>query len=105
MVLFHQRAVAAFPEHALSARLRYGAPPLFLALPFAVAVSLERVFSGRGQAQFQAQRPGRKDAPARAVLDRLYSCVFHFFNHAGILFDALLSSAGFASGFGYGGWR
>ncbi len=45
VVLFHQRATAAVPEHALSARLRHRPAPLLLGVPSAVAVSLERVSS------------------------------------------------------------
>ena len=103
--LLHQRATAALPEPALSARLRHGPAPLLLAVPSAVAVSLERLFSGRRETSFQAGRPRRKDALAGALLDRLHPGVLHLFDHAGILFDALLSGARAAAGIGHGRGR
>ena len=44
-----------------------------------------------------------KHAPAGAVLDRLRPGLLHVFDHAGILFDALLSGAGAADRLGDGG--
>ena len=50
VVLLHQRAAAALPEPALSARLQHRAAALLLAVPPALAVSLERVLPGGVQA-------------------------------------------------------
>ena len=47
---------------------------------------------------FQAVDRAGQDAPAGALLDRLHPGVLHVFDHAGILFDALLSGAGAAAG-------
>ena len=46
-----------------------------------------------------------QDALAGAVLDRIPAGVLHFFDHAGILFDAVLSGAGAAARLGHGGGR
>jgi hypothetical protein len=73
----------------------------FWLFPSAVAVSMERVLSRRGQTQFQPTT-AREDALAGSVLDRLHSGVLHVFHHAGILFDALLSGARAAAGIGDG---
>ena len=61
MVLFHERAGAAVPQSALSARLQHRAPRLVLAVPSAVAVSLERLFSRGRQALLQARRSRRDE--------------------------------------------
>ena len=53
VVLLHQRAVAALPEPALSARLQHRAAALFLAVSPGMAISVERVFSRCSQAFLQ----------------------------------------------------
>src|ERR1051325_3571487 len=98
MVLLHQRARAALFEPPLSARLQYCAAPLVLALPPALALSVECLFCGRSQARFPFARSRVAHPPAGAVLDGLHPGVLHFLNNAGILFDAVLSGAGAAGG-------
>ena len=61
LVLFHQRARAALPEPALSARLQHGAAALVLAVPPAVVVSVERVFSG-GRSKLRLPQAGPRVA-------------------------------------------
>ncbi len=105
LVLLHERATAPLPEHALSARLRHGAAPLLLALPSAVAVSLERLLSGCCETELQAGGPRRQSPPAGSLLDRLHPGLLHLLDHAGILFDAVLSGARAAARIGDGGGR
>ena len=105
VVLLHQRATAALPEPALSARLQHGSASLVLALPPGVAVSVERVPPGDRQAVVPAGGSRRTHAPAGAVLDRLRAGVLHLLHHAGVLFDAVLSGAGAAAGLGDGDGR
>ena len=62
-------------------------------------------FPAVAKLSFKPRRSRREDALAGAVLDRLYPGVFHFFDHAGILFDALLSGARAAAGVGHGRGR
>ncbi len=62
-------------------------------------------FPAVARAVLQAAGPRRADAPAGALLDRLSAGVLHFLHHAGVLFDAVLSGAGAAAGFGDGGGR
>src|SRR5205814_10294476 len=89
LVLFHQRAPAALSEPALSARLQHRAAPLFLGLSSALAVPLERLFAGRRAGRIPPGGQSRARAPAGVLLDRLRSGVLHFFDHAGILLDAV----------------
>ncbi len=105
VVLFHERAGAAVPEPALSARLQHRAARLVLAVPPALAVPLERVLSGGGAARLPAGGPRRADAPAGPVLDRFSAGVFQLFHDPGILLHALLPGAGAAAGVGHGGRR
>ena len=101
----HQRAAAAILEPALSARLQHRAAPVFLAVPSAVAVSVERISSGVAEAFLPAGGSRGQDAAAGALLDRLRAGLLHVFHHAGILFDAVLSGAGAAAGIGDGRGR
>ena len=56
----------------------------------------------KAETRFQAARPRRKNASAGPVLDGFHSGVLHFFHHAGILFDAVLSGARAAARIGHG---
>ena len=105
LVLLHQRAAAALPESALSARLQHRSAPLLLAVPSGLAVSLERLFPRGREAFLQAGRSRRANAFARALLDRLRAGLLYVFHDAGILFDALLSGARAAVRFGHGDGR
>ena len=105
MVFLYQRTAAALSEPALSAGLQHRSAILFLGAAFGLAVSLEHVFAGGGQAFFQAGGSRRQDAPAGAVLGGIRAGVFHFFHHARILFDAVLSRVGAVAGFGHGAGR
>ncbi len=54
----------------------------------------------------QAHRSRRAHAFAGALLDRLHPGLLHVFDDTGILFDAVLSGAGFAAGLRVGqGWQ
>ena len=79
--------------------------PLVLAVPPALAVPVERLFSGRREAVIQAGGSRRADPPAGALLDRIPPGVLHLLHHAGVLLDALLSGAGAAARLGHGGRR
>ena len=60
VVLLHQRAAAALPEPALSARLQHRPAPLLLAVSSDLAVSLERLSSGVAKLSFKpVDRAGR----------------------------------------------
>src|SRR5579863_5687519 len=64
-----------------------------------MAVSLERVFPGRGEAVFPARPgygPSSKNASFVPVLGRISVDVLHVFLYPGVLFDALLSGSGAA---------
>ena len=102
LVLFHQRACAAVSESAISARLQHGAAAVFLAVPPAVVLSVERVLSGGVEAELPEAGPGIANATAGVVLVRLHPGVLHVLDDAGILLDAVLSGAGAAVGLGDG---
>src|SRR5579863_2110979 len=102
MVLRDQRAVAAVSESALPARLQHGATAVVLAVSFAVAVSMERVSAGDQGFIVQAVGPSGTDEVTGVVSDGIHSGVLHFFNHAGVLLDAVLSGACAVAGFGDG---
>src|SRR5689334_932611 len=93
LVLLFQRAYPAVPESAVSARLQHGPPPVLLAVPPAVAVSLERVPAGCRQAKLSSGGSSLAAALSVPVLGRISADVLHVFIHAGILFDAVLSGA------------
>src|SRR5262245_37697280 len=100
LVLFFQRTHPALSEFALSARLQHGAAPVFLAVPFAVVVPMERVFPGCREAAFPRRGPLLAHETTVPVLGGLPACVLHFLLHTGVLFDAVLSSSGAATRLG-----
>ncbi len=102
LVLLHQRARAAVSEPAVSAGLQHGAAAVLLAVSPAVAVSVERVFSGGVEAELPEAGPGIADAADGVVLGGIHPGVLHVFDHAGVLLDAVLSGAGAAAGLGDG---
>src|SRR5580704_4923023 len=105
VVLRDQRAVAALSESAVSARLQHGAAVMVLAVSSAVAFSLERVSPGDCETVFQANRSLGTRTPFGLVPDRIHPGFLHILDHAGILFHAVLPSAGAAFRFGHGRGR
>ena len=101
VVFLHQRAIAALPELALSARLQHRPADLLLALSPGVAVSLERVLPRDFQVAVQAGRSSRKNPTAGALLDRVHPGVLHLLDHARVLLDAVLSGDGIVAGLGH----
>ena len=91
VVLLNQRAAAALPEPALSARLQHRAAAVFLAVSSDLAVSVERVSACGREAFVQANGPCGTDSFAGVVLDRIRADLLHVFDDAGVLLDAVLS--------------
>src|SRR3984957_12594390 len=102
LVLRDQRAIAAFSESAISARLQHGAAVVVLAVPFVVVVSLERVSPRDRETVLQADRSRGARTVNGALLDRIYSGFLHILDDAGVLLHAVLPGAVAAAGIGDG---
>src|ERR1035437_9820521 len=97
LVLFHERARAAVLKPAVSAGLQHSAAGILLAISPAVVLSVERVFSGGGAVAVPGWRPGVAGTAVVFVLGGIHPDILHVFDHAGVLFDAVLSGAGAAT--------
>src|SRR5262249_40658970 len=69
----------------------------------ALAISLERLFSSRGEIVFSSGGSRREDAAVMRLLDRILAGLFYVLFDAGILLDAVLYGAGSADRLGAGG--
>ena len=78
VVLFHQRAGAAVSEPALSARLQHRPARLVLAASSGMAVSLERLFSGRSRSFPFARWTAPAARACWLLLDRFHLVFFTF---------------------------
>ncbi len=102
LVLFHQRADTAVSELAVSQGLQYRAAVAILGVPFAMAVSVERVLAGGFQVGLPEAGSGIAHAVDGAMLVRFYSGIFYALDDARVLLDAMLSGARAVAGFGDG---
>src|SRR5580704_10775027 len=98
LVLLHERARLAFSESSLPARLQHRPPARILATALGVAIPVERIFSGRGAAGFQAPRSSREYAPFGILLDSVPADFLHVFDDPGVLLHADLPGLGVAAG-------
>src|SRR5579871_684889 len=90
--LFRKRACVAFPESALPSRLQHRPARGLLATPPALAISMERLFSGCHPSWLSLVRPGWTHETPRPVLGRVPAGVLYVLYNPGILFHAALPS-------------
>src|SRR5262249_46794899 len=102
LVLLHQRARAALPEPAPSARLQYRAAPVVLAAAPGLAFPLERLLPGRDPPFLSSGRSRRTNAHHGALLGAIPPAVFFFFDDAGVLHRTDLSGLRAAHWLGIG---
>src|SRR6516164_4512712 len=100
LVLFLQRAPAAFLESSLSAGLQHRAARAVLGAELGVGVSVVSLSSRGSGLVLQTRNTGRTGATDGVVLDRRHYGVFYAFHDAGVLLHADLPGAGTADRLG-----